>query len=35
MARKEVEKNVNTTNIQIINILFGINSGDGKNVYFR
>ena len=35
MVKKEVEKSTNLTAVEIVNILFGINAGDGKNPYYR
>lgn len=34
MLRKEIEKSTNITSVDVINILFGINSSDGKSNYY-
>jgi hypothetical protein len=34
MLRKELERNNMITPVEVINILFGINSGEGKNPYY-
>jgi hypothetical protein len=35
MVRKEVEKNIQLNNVELVNILFGIHTNEGKNAYFR
>jgi hypothetical protein len=35
MVKKEIEKSTNLTAVEVVNILFGINAGDGKNPYYR
>jgi hypothetical protein len=35
MVKKENEKSINFTAVEVVNILFGINAGEGKNPYYR
>jgi hypothetical protein len=35
MVKKEIERTTNLTAVEVVNILFGINGGDGKNPYYR
>jgi len=35
MVKKEIEKSTNLSAVEVVNILFGINAGEGKNPYYR
>lgn len=35
MVKKEIDKSNNFTAVEVVNILFGINAGEGKNPYYR
>jgi hypothetical protein len=35
MLKKEFEKNIGITAVEVVNILFGISIGDLKNPYYR
>jgi hypothetical protein len=35
MVKKEAERSTNINAVEVVNILFGINTVDGKNPYYR
>jgi hypothetical protein len=35
MIKKELEKNLSLNIVEVVNILFGIHTSEGKNAYYR